>query len=320
MKLSEMGEFRFLKKIMRILDENELGKFDDAIAIKVNENYLVLNIDTLVRRTDIPPGMTPHQIGNKVVVMATSDIIVKGATPNFFVASITIPKEEDVEYLEEIEYGIKYSCSKYGIKFFGGDLNDGLDLMISGVSVGFTKKIIPRKGAKIGDSVWTTGYFGETGAGLHYLLKGGIKTRNIDGILKKVFEPSLPFTDGKILLEIANSSIDSSDGLSISLHQLSSINNVKIVLEEIPIAENVINYASVNEIDPIIFALYGGEEFEIIFTTSHKDEDVIETFKSYGYKPPHKIGKVSEGRGVEYRGERVEESGWEHFSEQKNTV
>jgi thiamine-monophosphate kinase len=259
--------------------------------------------------------MGPELIGGKVVTMTLSDIIAKGAKPVFFLASISIPKEKDKSYLLTLIKGIKQTCREYKVFFYGGDLNEGKELVITGMGLGIADSIVSRKGASIGDNVWSTGYFGLTGAAFHYLLQGGKKINDIGGILNSVLKPKLKLLDGNILSRIASSSMDSSDGLAITLNTIADINKVKIVVDNLPIPEIVEKYAKRNKLDPIQLAFFAGEEFEIIFTSNKPDEVIIGEFRKLGLSPPMKIGKIESGYGVEFKGEIIEPKGWEHFKQ-----
>ncbi|MGQ4890953.1 MAG: thiamine-phosphate kinase [Candidatus Njordarchaeia archaeon] len=313
MKLSDIGEREFLKKILPMLDEHELHTDDDATAYRINNKYIVINVDTLVQSTDILPGMTPEQIGNKIVVMTLSDIITKGAKPSFFLVSLNARGDAEVGYLVSIEKGIKNACRQYNVLYFGGDLNESKELVITGVGIGFATHVIPRRGAKVGDSLWTTGYFGLTGAAFHFLFYNGKPTENMDSILKSVYNPSLRIFDGTIFSSLASASMDSSDGLAATLNTLAEINNIKIVLDNIPIPQDVIEYAHRNKIDPLELAFYAGEEYEIIFTSHLDNKTVLEKFEKAGLPKPIRIGRVEAGSGVVYKGKNVEFRGWEHF-------
>ncbi len=315
MKLRDIGEVELIRELINFLDENELYKNDDAVAYKIGNKYIVVNLDTLVETTDVLPTMGPELIGQKVVTMTLSDVVAKGAKPTFFLASISISKEKDKNYLLALVESLKKSCREYNVFFFGGDLNEAEELSVTGMGLGIADSVVPRKGANVGDNVWSTGNFGLTGAAFHYLLYGGKKIDKIDVILESVLRPKLKLYDGQILTRIASSSMDSSDGLAITLNTIASINKVKIIVNNLPIPNIVEKYAEKNKLDPIKLAFFAGEEFEIIFTSSKPDREIIGEFKKIGLNPPIKIGKVEHGSGVEFEGEKIEPKGWEHFKQ-----
>lgn len=321
MRLKNLGERKILEKIIfPYLDteENELDIDDDAVAYIISaKKYLVVNIDTFVRKTDAPPQMNYFQMGVKTVIMAISDIVAKGAIPRWFLLSVVVPSDLDENELKEIIRGVKKTCEEYNVSFSGGDLGEADDVILTGVALGIASRVVPRNGARPGDTVWSTGEFGLTGAALHYLLKGGQGGNIIDRLKEAFFYPRIDVRVGSIISRIASSSMDSSDGLAITLNTIARKSGVKITLDRIPIAKEALSYAKYNNINPLSLALYGGEEFEIIFTVSNlSDREVLRIFDDMGLKPPIRIGIVEKGSGVFYKEMEIPEKGWEHFTTQ----
>ena len=56
---------------------------------------MVVNVDMLVFSTDVPPGMTHQQAARKAVVMACSDVFVKGFFLLFFFVPIVLARGEE---------------------------------------------------------------------------------------------------------------------------------------------------------------------------------------------------------------------------------
>ena len=308
MLISDKSESEIIKEIIfEFLDEKIL---DDASFIISEEGIAVINIDTFVDKTDAPKSMPYKSYGYKTVIMSASDVLAKGARPKYFLLSASIPRTLKIEEFREIIRGVSFACKKYGIKFIGGDLNEADNIVLSGVSLGFTDKIIKRDGLSVGDYLWTTGTFGKTGAALHFLLKEGKKLREKEmiEILNAFYYPPLRIECLELIKNFATSSIDSSDGLAKSLQLLAEASGVKIVIENIPIDKLAVNYASINNIKARDLALYGGEEFEIVFSTKEKIKDVRNCKVYY-------LGRAEHGEGVYYGGKKLERKGFEHFKE-----
>jgi thiamine-monophosphate kinase len=111
--------------------------------------------------------------------------------------------------------------------------------------------------------------------------------------------------------------IDSSDGLAWSLHEIANASKVGFLINKLPIAEEVEEFAEINRLDPLELTLYGGEEYELVLTIKpnlwRKAKKAVE---KVGGKLLS-IGKVTEERQVlmEIDGKRrvIEPRGWEHF-------
>src|SRR6185295_2374083 len=69
---------------------------------------------------------------------------------------------------------------------------------------------------------------------------------------------------------LASAMIDLSDGLSSDLHHLCEENNVGALVEaaKIPIDQTVAELCGRRALDPLLLALHGGEDFELLFTVS----------------------------------------------------
>ena len=74
---------------------------------------------------------------------------------------------------------------------------------------------------------------------------------------------------------IPTSMIDISDGLASEALHLAQSSNVSIMLYEdkIPIDHTVMNLANEFNLNPVLCALNGGEDYELLFTISQKEYD-----------------------------------------------
>jgi len=320
LRLKDLGERRVLNDIIfKYLDreENILGIDEDAVAYKLPDGqFLVVNVDTFVKSTDAPPLMTFYYMGVKTVIMTLSDLMAKGAIPKYFLLSASLPSDLKVEDLEQILSGVKDTCYKFNVKFSGGDLGSAPDVILTGIGIGYARRLLNRSSAEPGDYVWVTGYFGLTGAALHYLLKQGrvLNKKVLNKIIDYFLNPPICLNDGLAVSSVAKAAMDSSDGLAITLWTIAKQSKVKIVIEKLPLTREVIKYALWNNLDPRDLVFYGGEEFEIVFTSSLPEEEIINNFKKLGARIPIRIGVVEEGSGVFFNGKLLENKGWEHLT------
>jgi len=105
--------------------------------------------------------------------------------------------------------------------------------------------------------------------------------------------------------------------LASNLWQLAEESRVKMVLEEIPTHPLVERFAQENGLDPLEFSLFGGEDYELLFTLP--PEKVGETRKKLEEVGSELviIGRVEKGRGVVKKVEGklvpIPNRGYEHF-------
>lgn len=321
----ELGEKKIIAIIMDCLDKmpNMSIPFgDDASAIEIGPNHLVVvNMDMLVEKTDIPPTMNLFQAARKAVIMNLSDLAAKGAQPIALLASLGIPPELTKVDLQHIGMGLNAGAREYNTYILGGDTNEATELIISCMALGVSKKnkLIKRNGAKPGDFVAVTGSFGKTASGLKILIDK-LSAPNICKVLvDSILFPKARINEGIILAnsQAITASIDSSDGLAWSLHELSIASNVGFYIENIPIDPAVEIFAQIHGLNSIELALYGGEEYELIVTVKpcswNKIKKAIESIGSDLIK----IGVVTaEKQCLLNLGDKsisISKKGWEHF-------
>ena len=145
--MEDVGERAFLKRIRDLVDESLLQFNEDASAVMLpSGEVLVINVDMLVFKTDVLPGMSFEQVGKKAVTMSVSDIIAKGAKPYGCLASLGLKSDTKTVDAQSILKGVKEQCSYYGTKFLGGDLNESSDIVLDVVTYGIceSNRLIPR--------------------------------------------------------------------------------------------------------------------------------------------------------------------------------
>ncbi|MEM3162061.1 MAG: thiamine-phosphate kinase [Candidatus Bathyarchaeia archaeon] len=296
---------------------------DDVSAYPLDGGCLIiLKTDMLVGETDIPPGMSLWQAARKAVVMNVSDFAAKGVKPLCMLVSLGLPGNLAVEELEKIGEGLNAGAREYGLYIVGGDTNEASDLIVSLSVFGIAKgdAVITRRGAKPGDIVAVTGLFGKTSAGLKMLLEGFKASQEVgQSIIESLYMPKARLNEGLSLASTGavTASIDSSDGLAWSLHEISMSSNVGFLVDNPPLAPEAKAFADEHGLDPLELMLYGGEEYELVLTINpqlwDKAEDAVK--RAGGRLIP--IGRVTTGNLIvlESQNERrvVAPRGWEHF-------
>jgi thiamine-monophosphate kinase len=115
----------------------------------------------------------------------------------------------------------------------------------------------------------------------------------------------------------ATSSMDSSDGLAISLHDMSRSSGLGYVVEYVPVAEEALEFARIHGLSATDLALYGGEEYELVFTVRPDGVSEARGAVEGAGSRLIEIGRVVAGRKITYLEDGVEKpvafGGWEHF-------
>jgi thiamine-monophosphate kinase len=303
------------KEIIRIIAGRlDISDLDDVALIGRN---VVLKADMLVASTDVPPGMEAWQVARKSIVSCASDLAAKGVKPHAAMISLGLPKSCTRPYVEGLARGFAGAAKEFGVKIVGGDTNEAAGLVIDCSMVGFANGRMPtRSGARPGDLVVVSGLFGLPPAGLAILMRnakarGAFRKQAADSVLfpapRQIF--------GMALARHFSSSIDSSDGLAISLYEIASQSKVNIVIDSVPVAEGVSKFAEENGVDQDELVFHGGEEYEIVATIPKAKLNQAKAAARKAKVDLHVIGRVQRGAGDVFAGKRpLENRGYTHFS------
>jgi len=321
----ELGERKIIELVLECLEQmpNMPIPFgDDTSAVDMgNGKLVVINMDMLVGKTDVPRTMSLWQAARKAVIMNISDLAAKGAQPLALLASIGVPPDLTKADIQQIGKGLNAGAREYNAYILGGDTNEASDLVISCMALGVCSKhhLIKRSGAKPGDYVAVTGSFGKTASGLKILMGSLSAPENSGVLVDSVLMPKARVKEGLVLAQsqLATASIDSSDGLAWSLHEISRASNVGFCLDTLPVAPEVEVFAKIHGFDPVELALYGGEEYELLVTIKprlwQEAKKAVETVEGRLIK----LGRVTEEKQLLLKTDgklvSIEARGWEHF-------
>jgi thiamine-monophosphate kinase len=300
---------------------------DDVSAVNLNKTKVaVLKTDMLVGKTDVPSEMSLFQAARKAIVMNVSDFASKGVQPTAALVALGLPKNFTQKDIEEIADGLNAGAQEYGVYIIGGDTGEASDLIVSVSLYGTAQKsaLMLRSGAKAGDVLAVTDFFGKSSAGLRLLLDNScsVEVGLRKALLETVFLPKARLAEGLALsgCNAVSSSIDSSDGLAWSVHELGRLSNVGFTLDRVPVYDDVKHFAELNGFDASELALYGGEEYELVVTVKPEKWSIaVAAVEAVGGQLLP-IGKATQERELvlKYGGEKriIEARGWEHFKSQ----
>ena len=324
--LGEHEIIRLIQQRLTVKPDMPIPFGDDVSGIRLFDGEVaVLKTDMLVGATDVPKGMSLFAAARKAVVMNVSDFASKGVLPSAMVVALGLPRALATEQaVAEIAEGLNSGAREYGAYVIGGDTNETSDLVISISLLGIAKNaLMLRKGAQVGDFVAVTGLFGKSAAGLR-LLTGDCKTSETErGVLvDAVFNPKARLSEGLALRgnDYVSSSVDSSDGLAWSLHELATMSEVGFLIDKVPIAYEAEEFALRNGLNPWDLALYGGEEYELVLTVKPEKWSQAKAAVEVVGGCLIPIGKATFEKQVilEINGKKrvIEARGWEHFKSQ----
>lgn len=298
--LGEFGLIKYLTENFRIGNHStELALGDDAAVINPDGGKVVISTDMFVEGVDFNLSYVPlKHLGYKVGVAGISDIVAMNATPTQIMVSIAVSNRFPVEALAEIYLGLSQVCKIYKVDLIGGDTTSSQSGLVFNItSIGVSKEdVIKRNGAKNNDLLVVTGDLGGAYMGLqvlerehHVYLKNPNMQPEMEGydyILERQLKPEARVDIKKILNDLdikPTAMIDISDGLASEILHLSEQSGVgfRVYEEKIPMDELTISTAEEFNLNPVVAALNGGEDYELLFTISQDDYDKIKNHMDF---------------------------------------
>lgn len=299
-EISNLGEFALIDRLSKkftITDKKLVkGIGDDAAVFEASkDNCFLVATDLLVEGIHFDLIYSPlKHLGYKAVAVNLSDIYAMNAKPKYITVSIAISKKFSVQALDLLYEGINLACERFDVELIGGDTTSSLSgLFINITVIGEAKKdeIVYRSTAKKNDLICVSGDLGAAYMGLQILEREKEvfmqdpqiqpDLQGYDYIIERQLKPE-PRRDIINRLKEAgikpNSMIDISDGLSSEVLHLCKQSNLGAVIYEdkIPINQQTAQAAEMFRLLPLISALNGGEDYELLFTVPLSEKEKIE--------------------------------------------
>lgn len=291
-------EQKLIAKIKAMVDADGHFIGDDCAVLPGD---MLVTTDTLVEKTHFSlDWIALSELGWKAMATNLSDIAAMAGVPKYALIVISAPEElYKNDKIISLYEGLHDCALRYKTNIVGGDITRGTNLAITVTIIGqaHTKGILLRSGAMLGDVVIVTGDFGASSAGLH-ICQNSLTKDNLfryKHCLKEFLTPSPKLSQSWQLVERIGSRgalMDTSDGLADALLQVSQASNVgmQIDLNTIPIDDQTKKYAQGAKIDPLEFALYGGEDYQLLACLSSQEwsswqkesPDIQNSFKQIG--------------------------------------
>ncbi len=313
-----------------------VGIGDDAAVLELDdERYLLISTDYLAEGVHFDPTYTPMQhLGFKSVAVNLSDIYAMNGVPVAITYSFAVSNRYEEEHLQLLYQGVRAACNAYNVNLIGGDTGTaqkGLFISVTAIGIVPKEKLTLRSTAHLHDLICVSGDLGAAYAGLQVLerekrvfLENPQIQPNLNQypyVVRRLLKPSAR----KDIMEyfllndlVPNAMIDISDGLVNDLLHICKQSNLGayIYADRLPIDPETIRVADEFNIPFTTFALYGGEDYELLFTLNPKHYDLIKHDKD----KITVIGHLIEEPRVVYMetgdGNRLklEPLGWNHFN------
>ncbi len=281
MQISSLGEFGLIDRIRSQIPgygpDVVVGIGDDVAVLKLSEGrYLLATCDIQVEGVHfLRDKITPYQLGRKAAAINLSDIAAKGGSPRHMLISLALPPDTAIEFVDELYRGLLDEANRAGASIVGGNLarSSGgvvVDIMLLGEVE--ADQVLLRSGARVGDRILVTGSLGRSAAGLALLLHPEVQVEDEQAqeVLAAHLTPTPRSRVGLVIArtQAATAMLDLSDGLASDLGHIceASLVGARVDGERVPISAATRAVATQVGRDPLHLALFGGEDYELLFT------------------------------------------------------
>lgn len=317
MDLADLGEINLIKRLQSRLKYHPKqviqGIGDDcAIYATSPGTHQIISTDALVENVHFNlQTHPPEKLGIKSLAVNVSDIAATGGIPRIAVITLGLPRNFSVAFLDRFYSGLNQASELYQVAWVGGDtVASPKHFFINVTILGEVKKnrFFTRQGARAGDKIFVTGTLGDASLGLKILQSGTKKKWNGSAasrkkLVERHLAPTARIVESNELVKSrlkVTAMIDVSDGLAQDLNQLLTANGVAATLQKnrLPASRQGTGFCRKNSLNPLKYILYGGEDYELLFTLKAEDVYTLrESFDEFG-SPVTQIGEIRQGRGI----------------------
>ena len=253
-----------------------VGIGDDAAVFGPDRGSLsVITTDAMVEGVHFDRTFTPMEtVGHKALAVSLSDLAAMGAVPRHALLSLALPDTLQVSELDAMLDGLLALATRYETTLVGGNITRSsgpLYLDVTAVGSVKRRRVLTRAGARPGDDLYVSGEVGGAAAGLSSLNAATPEpTAAIQDCRRRYLCPEPRVRLGTQLgrNRAARACIDLSDGLADGIRQLSTAGGfgARVDAALIPIQPEARRWSEAQDIDPLVAALTGGEDYELLFT------------------------------------------------------
>lgn len=201
----------------------------DCEIIKTSGAYLTSSIDSVAEEISIGLYKEPETWAWITVMSSVSDLAASGSAPHGLMLSAQWSFGTTEVAKSRFYRGVYKACQAAEVPLLGGDSGHAVSHVFTSNILGHSKlKPLMRTGARPGDFL-VLAESGKLGLGpalaLSFLLNAEEHTS-----LEKLFRPVPDWSLVQKLRPLCSAAIDTSDGLTISLHSLSQLNGLGFIV------------------------------------------------------------------------------------------
>jgi thiamine-monophosphate kinase len=297
-----------------------LGIGDDAAILKPAQGEeLLFTTDTLISGVHFPEETAAAAIGHKALAVNLSDIAAMAGQARWFTLALSLP-EADSSWLKDFSEGLLTLAKQFGVSLVGGDTTRGpLSITISVIGTIPENTAVRRSTARPGDVIVITGQLGMAALGLADINKEITLTEKEQRYCRNKLnypQPRLP--EGNFVRGYATSMIDISDGLAADLGHILKAGDCGAIIDLQSLKDCLPEISDLPANRVIDAALYGGDDYELLFTVSANKLLQLEQSWQHSFSPLTQIGEITKDDGLilkQGNGKHVKiaAAGYNHF-------
>ena len=334
MKVADAGEHALLARILARLPRPSasvlVGPGDDAAVLAPGRNErLVVTTDAVVEGVHFSRAYSsPADIGHRALAVNLSDLAAMAATPRWALLSLVLPGSWPVSDVEDLVDGLAALAGRHAVSVVGGNITRTDGPLVVDVTAGGAvapRRWLTRAGARPGHEIYVSGLIGGAAAGLEMLETGAGSRETGTG---KTLADRHRRPEPRVRLGIAvgraraaKAAMDLSDGLADGLRQIAAASGVgvRIDAETLPIDPGAREWWTARGIDPVMAAVKGGDDYELLFAVPAKSGRALRAVTRHVADPPlTKIGVFTKDPGALVVARAGHEDalpeGFEHFA------
>jgi thiamine-monophosphate kinase len=270
---------------------------DDAAALAVGGERLVLTKDMLVEGVHFLPDDPPGDVAWKLVAVNLSDLAAKGARPLGILLGYGL---RGAAWDRDFAEGLASCLDAFALPLLGGDtvsLPARCVGVLSLTAIGAAGAATPsRGGAQPGDQLWVSGSIGDAGAGLA-VLRGALE--GDAALVRRYRRPQPRLEAGQRLAPLVTAMMDVSDGLLIDAGRMAAASRLeaRIDLASVPLSD-AFSAALGDDRAARVRAATAGDDYELLFAAPRRRaRQVLELSEELGL-PLTPIGAFAPGAGL----------------------
>ncbi len=287
--LSEIGLFGLIERVEKTFAKRRnsvvCGIENDTAVFSSEGKEIITAHEMLLEGIHFDLTYFPlKHLGYKAIVSGISDVIASGGKPTHVSLALGLSSRMSIEAVDMLMGGVALACDKYNLDLVGfrpASSLTGLTISVSAFGFAPSSGIYKRSGANENDLICVTGDLGSAFMGLQLLerekkvmTETGETNPDFGGydyLLERQLKPEARI---EILDQIENAGITPTsmslirEGLAPSLIRQCQAAGVgcNVYENKIPIDPATSSLGDEMELNPIVAALNGGEDFEILFT------------------------------------------------------